>query len=196
MSTCLYDYINLRPNRVILTFATHEEITVAQRKWADVTCSRKGTASFTACAFREVFGCARVGSPTFWHWISVTVAVLPPSSVDSEKVTPRRARRVSSSAACARAQASRGASARGRSRSRPETAEQFARFPSRAFPAAGGVRTSSLHCSANSGGAEGWAAIQPRWARAFQRRRAKLLPLAAHRTVLEMSTKRTTSHSS
>lgn len=81
----------------------------------DVTISKETRASFSAPAFGLIFGCTAIGSPTFWHWISVTVAVLP-SAVDSENVTPRRAARV---AACARAQASRGASARGRSRSRP-----------------------------------------------------------------------------
>lgn len=93
---------------------------------------------------------AQSRSPTFWHWNSVTVAVS--STVDSENVTPRRARLTS----CARAQAwsacfgARPNALAGRDwRVR---AFSLPRFPS-------GMRTSSLHCSTNSG--EGWAATQP-----------------------------------
>lgn len=93
---------------------------------------------------------AQSRSPTFWHWNSVTVAVS--STVDSENVTPRRARLTS----CARAQAWSACFG-----ARPDAlagrdwrvrAFSLPRFPT-------GMRTSSLHCSTNSG--EGWAATQP-----------------------------------
>lgn len=83
-------------------------------------------------------------SPTFWHWYSVTVVVLS-SAVDSEKVTPRRARRVP---ACARAQASNSVLWRAAARARGPRLPTWRVFPPR-FPGSG-VRTSSLHCSANS----------------------------------------------
>ncbi|CAB3256658.1 unnamed protein product [Arctia plantaginis] len=67
------------------------------------------------------------------------------SAVDSENVTPRRARRVP---ACARAQASGSVLQRAAADARGPRLPTWRVFPPR-FPGSG-VRTSSLHCSANS----------------------------------------------
>lgn len=71
-----------------------------------------------------------MGSPTFWHWNSVTVAESP-SAVDSENVTPRRTRRSSS----ARAQASLGVLRRAAGRGRGPRLPTVRAFSLRAFPA-------------------------------------------------------------